>query len=235
MGKLLRVCCSDFSLLPGTARQDPILVPGCAAARSPARRGHRPNSNRTSSRPARSSSARVLVGQLPGGEGRGLTHAPRSTSPKPSMRPRPAARPRPGGTTSTPTPTPGSSPGSADGSTGSSSLATSAAARTPCQTAGPSITTPCGNSGCSPPGGSRLSPAHAPTLRSPWNSSTGGCPAPCAASTTRPAGARRGTSQAGHDRRPSARRCPLRKPEAQAEPEPGYLDGRQPRSRAICW
>ncbi len=55
---------------------------------------------------------------------------------------------------------------------------------TSCETAGPATSTPSGICPPWPPNGTAPTAGHAPTWPGPWSSTTGGCPAPCAASPT---------------------------------------------------
>ena len=82
--------------------------------------------------------------------------------------------------------TPHSSPSSGSGPTPSCAANTAA---TSSPTAGPTTRTPSGNCPPWPPNGTAPTAATGPAWTGRWNSTTGGCPAPCAASPTSPAGA----------------------------------------------
>ena len=98
----------------------------------------------------------------------------------------PRGPPPPTGSASTPLSTPHSSLSSASGPTRSCAANTAA---TSSPTAGPTTRTSSGNCPPWPPNGTAPTAAAGPAWTGRWNSMTGGCPAPCAASPTSPAGA----------------------------------------------
>jgi hypothetical protein len=104
----------------------------------------------------------------------------------------PAGPPRPAGSAWTATPTPPSWPTCSGGPT---PCCASTTAATSSPSAGPATSTPSGNYPPWPPNGTAPTAAATPVWPGPWSSTTGGYPAPSAASPTSPADAYR---TAGH-------------------------------------